>query len=76
MQKRFDIKVSPNAKKISVKKDGDLLKVYTTAKAMDGKANASVIAILAKYFHVKKREIQITRGLKSRYKSITIDNLG
>ncbi len=72
---RVNVKVTPNAKQEKVKKEGELLKVYTTAKAIDGKANESVKGILANYLNIKKRQIEVTRGLKSRNKSITIYGL-
>ena len=46
------------------------LTVYLRAKPHDGEANAALIKLLAKYFNVPKTTIKITRGLKSRLKTI------
>lgn len=68
----IDIKVYPNARKSLVKEDQGTLKVYVQAPAEDGRANEAAIALLADYFNVKKRQIQIIKGLKSRVKTVTI----
>jgi uncharacterized protein len=68
MPKTIEIKVVPNAKR-NLLKDG---KVYLTAPAVDGKANKALIKFLADYYDVKKREIRIVKGLKSRNKVVQI----
>ncbi|MCK5215934.1 MAG: YggU family protein [Candidatus Omnitrophica bacterium] len=68
----IDVKVIPGAKKNIVKNEGKGLKVYVTAPADDGKANKAVVVILAEYFAVKKRDVAILKGLKSRHKTIKI----
>ncbi len=72
MMKTVDIRVSPGAKKNLVKEEAGMLKVYVTAQPVDDKANKAVIDILADYFGVKKSQIEITKGLKSRNKTISI----
>jgi len=66
---RFTIKVIPNAKRNAFK-DG---KVYLTAPAVEGKANQALVEFLAEHFNVKKRQIRIIRGLKSRQKVVEVD---
>lgn len=68
----INIKVIPNAKKNEVIEEGDRLKVRVTAPAIDGKANKAVAEILAEFFKVKKRDIRIIRGEKTREKVIEI----
>ena len=46
------------------------LTVYLRAKAHDGEANTALIKLLAKHFDVSKTSITITRGAKSRHKTI------
>ena len=46
------------------------LTVYLRAKPHDGEANTALIKILAKYFGIPKTSIKITRGSKSRVKTI------
>jgi len=50
-------------------------RIYLTAPAVDGKANKALIALLADYFKVRKSKIEITKGLKSRLKTISIDSI-
>jgi uncharacterized protein (TIGR00251 family) len=68
----FNIRVQPGAKKNLVKEETGILKVYVTAQPVDDKANKAVIDVLADYFGVKKGQIEITKGLKSRNKTISI----
>lgn len=51
------------------------LKVYVAAPAVDGKANEGVVKLLADWFRVKKRDVRIVRGQRSRQKIIEIKGL-
>ncbi|MEO0118610.1 MAG: DUF167 domain-containing protein [candidate division WOR-3 bacterium] len=68
------IQVIPNAKKNEIVKEKDRLKVYLTAPPIEGKANKVLIEILAEYFNVKKGQIKIIKGEKSKDKIIEIIN--
>lgn len=68
-----EVKVIPQAKKNSIKQEAGLWKVYLTAPALEGKANAALVESLAEHFCVKKSRIQIIKGLKSRKKTIMIN---
>ena len=72
MTKQIQIKVVPRAKRSCIKEAAGVLKVYTTAPAVDGKANEAVITALAEYFSLHKRQIIIARGERSRIKTITV----
>ncbi len=69
---QYSIKVIPQAKRDLVKVEDKVLKVYLTAPAVDGKANKALIKVLAEHFDVRKRQVTITKGLKSREKVIKI----
>ncbi|MCA9407705.1 MAG: DUF167 domain-containing protein [Candidatus Omnitrophica bacterium] len=69
---KVTVKVVPGAKRNLVQKEEEGLKVYLTAPAVDGKANKALIAALAGHFKIKKRQIMIQSGLKSRKKIIVI----
>lgn len=69
---KVNIKVVPGAKKNIIKQEGNIFKIYTTAPAVDGKANKAIVPFLAKHFSVEKSQIEIIRGLKSRNKTIRI----
>ncbi len=76
---KIKVKVIPQASKDEVLKikdaDGGLmLKIKTTKPPQDGKANDAVIAILAKYFGVKKSAVNILSGEISRVKIVEIAN--
>lgn len=70
--KRIKIKVVPNAKKDKVLEEEKRLKVYTTSPPVGGKANKAVIELLAEFFKVKKSEVKIIRGEKSREKIVIL----
>jgi uncharacterized protein (TIGR00251 family) len=77
---RIEVKVIPGAKKDAIKQErdmweGDTWKVYTSAPAVDGKANKALIALLAGHFQVRKSQIEIIKGLKSRHKTISIEGI-
>ncbi len=69
---KIDVKVVPNAKKEIVKKEGEIWKVYLRVPPIEGKANKALIGLLADHFNVRKSQIEITKGLQSRNKTITI----
>ena len=69
---KFNIKVIPNAKKEKLVEESGRLKVYLTARAVEGKANAALIDFLSDHFQVRKSAISIIRGEKSREKIVEI----
>ncbi len=70
------IRVLPNAKQAEIVglHDG-ALKIRVQAPAIEGKANAALIAFLAKKFGIPKRSLSILRGTKDRHKIVRIDEL-
>ena len=71
----LNIRVTPKAGRDIVKDEGPNLRVYVTCPAEDGLANARVIELLAKHFNIKKYEISIIKGQKSRNKSVQIPDI-
>lgn len=72
--KKITVKVIPRSSRNEVvgeMADG-VLKVKLMAPPVDGKANEALITLLAKYFKVKKRNVQIVRGETGRMKEIKI----
>ena len=68
----IEVKVVAGARKAMIKNEGGILKIYLTAPAVDGKANKALIEILSERLGAAKRQIEITKGLQSRRKTITI----
>ena len=74
MNKIIKIKVIPKAKQNRIEKlDDNNLKVYLTTVPEKGKANQSLIKLLAKYFKTAKNNIEIIKGQNSREKIIKIN---
>ncbi|CAA0106120.1 Uncharacterised protein [Zhongshania aliphaticivorans] len=51
---------------------GDRLKIRVRAAASDGKANAGLIAFIAKEFGLSKNAVELTAGAQSRQKTLKI----
>jgi len=69
---KLEIKVIPNAKRDEIIERGKEFIVKVTAPPENGKANKSVIKLLSKHFKVKKGEVKIMVGEKSRHKVVEI----
>ena len=73
---RITVKVKTNARKNEViKVDDSNFEVKTTITPEDGKANASVIEQLAKYFRVAKSKVSIVKGKTAHVKVVEIEGL-
>ena len=68
----INVKTIPGAKKNFFKEENGIYKIYLTAPAVEGKANVALIEYLADHFNVKKSQIEIIKGLKSRNKTVNI----
>lgn len=71
---RLTVKVIPHAKQNKIVAEADRLKVYLTAPAVEGKANAALVECLAEHYKVKRNQIRVVIGEKSRLKVIEINS--
>jgi uncharacterized protein len=69
---RINVRVIPNAKKNRVEAETGRLKVHLTAPPQDGKANELLRELLAEYYGIKRKQILLVRGAKSRDKIVEI----
>ena len=70
----LDLHVQPGASRSEFAgRHGERIKVRLCAPALDGKANDALIEFLAAHYGVKKRDVRIISGLKSRQKRVQID---
>jgi uncharacterized protein (TIGR00251 family) len=69
---RYSVKVVPRAKTNKVVEENGRLKVHLTAPPVEGRANEAMIETLADHFHVKKRQVRIVSGQKSRNKVVEV----
>ncbi|MBI3617134.1 MAG: YggU family protein [Candidatus Omnitrophica bacterium] len=72
---KIEVKVIPSAKKNAITQEGQRYKIHLNAPAVDGKANEALVKFLAEHFQVRKNQIEITKGLKSRHKVIIISDI-
>ncbi|MBK8498755.1 MAG: YggU family protein [Flavobacteriales bacterium] len=69
------VHVQPGARRTEVVgTHGDALKIRLAAPAVEGKANAALIAFLAAAFGVPKRGIEILAGDSSRSKRVRVQS--
>jgi len=52
---------------------GEAIKLAITAPPVDGKANAHILKLLARWFGVSKSAVELVRGELSRQKTVRID---
>ncbi|NDJ88891.1 DUF167 domain-containing protein [Mycolicibacter kumamotonensis] len=69
------VKVKPGSRKgplVEADDDGQLT-VYVREQAVDGKANAAVIRVLAEHFGVPRSRVELASGAGARIKRFRID---
>ena len=69
----FNVHVCPRSSRNYVEQEGVNLKVHLTKPAAEGLANGQLIDLLSKHFKIKKYQIRIKSGEKSRNKLVEID---
>jgi uncharacterized protein (TIGR00251 family) len=67
------IRVVPRSRREAVdpERDGRLV-VRTTAAPVDGSANARVVELIADYYGVRRRQVEIVSGHRARDKTVRI----
>lgn len=67
--------IKPNSRhreEVVVGSDGTYV-IYTKAPAIEGRANAAAIKLLAKYFGVSQSGVRLVRGARAKHKVFLID---
>ena len=72
---KISTRLKPNSRHREevVANDDGLLTVYTKAPAIEGRANAAAVKLLAKHFGVAPSKVKLVRGAASRYKVFEVD---
>ena len=72
---KISVHIKPNSRHREevVKNDDDTLTVYVKAPAIEGRANAAAIKLLAKHLKVASSNVKLVRGATSKYKIFEID---
>ena len=52
---------------------GGMYIIYTKAPAIEGRANAAAIKLLAQHFGVSKSQVRLLRGARAKHKVFLID---
>ncbi len=77
MTARIRVRVRPGARRegvVGFREDGTL-KLDVTAPPEGGRANLAVVALLAEALGVTRSRVAVTRGMSSRDKSVTVEDL-
>ncbi|KXK09176.1 MAG: hypothetical protein UZ21_OP11001000234 [Microgenomates bacterium OLB22] len=70
---KVTVVVHPNARQPRIEQDlFGTLHIYVSAPPLEGKANKAVIEACAQHFKVKKSQIQLVAGEKSKHKTLLI----
>jgi hypothetical protein len=69
----FNIRVYPRSGRNQVKEENGLIKVYLTHPAHEGLANKQLIELLSAHLKLKRYQVRIIKGGKSRNKVIEAD---
>ena len=78
MRIQLSIRAVPNAGRdacAGLMEDGATWKIRIAAPAVDGKANAALIACMAKLLGVPKGAVTLTAGQTSRSKRISVEGI-
>ena len=75
LTKALTIRVMAGAKKNFIKEEDGRWRVYLQAPPLEGRANKALVELLSGYFKVRKSQIEIIKGLKSRDKIVNINGL-
>jgi len=70
---RIEVKVQPKSSQEKIVHQDGVVKAYVRVAPEAGKANAAVIALLAKHYKVRKSAITIIQGKQSRHKVIDVE---
>ena len=71
---KISTRLKPNSRhreEVVANDDGSLT-VYTKASAIEGRANAAAVKLLAKHFGVAPSKVKLVRGATSKYKVFEI----
>ena len=71
----LQLKVKPGAREESLVElaDGSWI-ACVKARPVDGKANAAVIALVARHFGLRKAQVSIRSGLSARLKRVLLED--
>ncbi len=69
---KIQVKISANAKKNSIEKEGDRIKLRISKPAVEGRANKEIIDFLSDILNLPKNNIKILSGEKSSFKMLLI----
>lgn len=72
---RITVKVKPGSREPGISCSGDVLVVAVRQRAVEGAANAAVVAALAGWLDVAPSRISIERGASGRRKRIAVEGL-
>jgi uncharacterized protein (TIGR00251 family) len=72
----IQIRLQPRAKREGVVGErGEAIVIRVTAPPVDGKANAAVCALIAKFLRIPASRVSVVRGQTSRDKTVRVEGV-
>ena len=75
MPLRLTVKVKPGSRLPGISETAGIITVAVRERAVDGRANAAVLASIAAWLGIAAGRITIEQGAGSRYKRLMVDDL-
>jgi len=72
---RIHLKVFPKASREEIVEKDGIVKAYVKAAPDRGKANKALIALVAREYKVKKKDVVITSGQTGRNKTLEVSGI-
>ena len=72
---KISVHLKPNSRhreEVVMNDDGSLM-IYTTAPAIEGRANVAAVKLLAKHFGVAPSTVKLVRGAASKHKVFEVN---
>lgn len=72
---KISVHLKPNSRhreEVVMNDDGSLM-IYTKAPAIEGRANAAAVKLLAKHFGVAPSTVKLVRGVASKHKVFEVN---
>jgi uncharacterized protein (TIGR00251 family) len=72
----LNLYIQPGSKVVSLSgRQGDALKLKVSAPPVDGQANQAVLEFFQHCFSLRKHQLELIRGTKSRFKRLKISSI-
>ncbi|WP_376793556.1 DUF167 domain-containing protein [Thermogemmatispora sp.] len=72
---RIQVRVTPGSRREALEWDGSSLRAWVRAAPHEGKANAALIALVARSLGIRRQQVSIVHGVAAREKLLALEGL-